>query len=143
MTSTTAAVDCGYDHDDDKAICDLCDRKIVPVCSTIRIRAGHMESPEGESAFDVCLDCASSRPGFVEAIAMLTAAITDKWEAKKRPRREFRKARAELNERYREATSGHRQAFELELAKLASEHERTTGENLSVWDRKLDWCNPF
>ena len=116
---------------------------IVPVCSAIRIRTGHIESPIGDSAFHVCLDCAGSRPGFIDAIILLTAEITDKWEAKKRPRREFNKARAELNDRYREATSGHRQAFESDLAKLADEYVNVTGENLSVWERKLDWSNPF
>jgi hypothetical protein len=144
MTIPTIVIDCPYEHEDgDVAICDLCGREIAPACECIGIRVGHMESPIGDNAADVCLDCARSRPGFVEAIAMLIGEISDKWEAKKWPRREFNKARAELNQRFREATSDQRRAFGSELNKLADEYVQATGENLSEYERRLDWINPF
>ena len=139
MTTTTTVVECAYSHDDRECFCDLCGQEIVPACAGITIAVGHMESPEGEGGFDVCLDCAGQRAGFIESIAALTAEVTDKWEAKMRPQREFRQAREELKKEYKEAISPQREAFDSKLATLADEYKQATGQEVMDWDRRIDW----
>ena len=72
---------------------------------------------------------------------MLAAEVTDKWEARMQPIREFRKARGDLQAEFAEATSAQRRVFGARLAKLADEHERATGQEVPEFDRRIDW--PF
>lgn len=140
MIDTGTERACGYSHyDDEEVICDLCDQQVTPSCAAIRIATGHMESPIGDRGFEVCLDCAGQQAGFLLSIAILGAEVTDRWEAKKVPYREYHAARRAAKEAYQAATTEQRAAFAAVVSEAAARFKETTGQDAGKWDLDPAW----